>query len=381
MERTHKVAMKSIGQEKRNKVLFVNHCLTGGGSEKAMTSLANYFAAQGFEVEMLLLSEQPRTYSVNEKIKIKECYCPIDGNKIVWHFKRIKTIREAIKKSEAPVIITFMWDISMNVILACAGLRKKIIASERCDPHNEPRKLMWLAMHFILPFADMTVFQTPMVQSYYPRRVQRRSVVIPNAIADNIPEPDRNPAKIKKEIIGVGRFAEQKNFEMLINAFAEVYRKYPDYKLIIYGDGPLRSKYEDLIIRLGLSDAVRLPGYLQDVNERMSYATLYVNSSNYEGISNAMLEAMAMGIPCICTDCPVGGASLIIRNEYNGLLVPVGDSKILAEAIFKLMNNIVLYHQIQDEAKKIRITNSVHRIGEQWLDIIINLDKEGLNHK
>jgi glycosyltransferase involved in cell wall biosynthesis len=216
-----------------------------------------------------------------------------------------------------------------------------------------------------------------MVQSYYPRKVQRRSVVIPNAIAENIPEPDRDAEKIRKEIVGVGRFTEQKNFEILIESFAVVYREHPDYTLIIYGDGPLRKKYEDQIKRLGLSDAVRMPGYLENVNERMRYASIYVNSSNYEGISNAMLEAMAMGIPCVCTDCPVGGASLVIKNEHNGILVPIGNQKVLSEAILKLINDNTLCHRIENEAIKIRIMNSVGRIGNQWLNIVRNLGDRG----
>ena len=365
----YRESIASKEREISKKVLFVNHCLTGGGSEKAMALIANYFATRGYEVEMLLLNEQPRTYSIDRRIKVTECYCPIERNKLIWHFNRIKTIRKAIKNCAAPTVITFMWDINMNVILACAGLGKKIIASERCDPHSEPRKLMWFAMNFVLPFADMTVFQTHMVQTYYPQRVQRRSVVIPNAISDNIPEPDRDPSKIRKEIIGVGRFTEQKNFEMLIKVFAEVYRKYSDYKLIIYGDGPLRTKYEEQIIRLGLSGVVSLPGYLQNVNERMRYAAIYVNSSNYEGISNAMLEAMAMGIPCVCTDCPVGGARMVIQNGVNGMLVPLGDDFEMIESIFNLLSHRDLYEKIQEESSKIRELLSIKKIGNEWVDL------------
>ncbi len=352
------------------KVLFVNHSLTGGGSEKAMSLIANYFASQGIEVEMLLLSEQPRTYKVDERIRIIECYCPIEGNKLVWHLRRIRTIRDSIKKSDAPVVITFMWDINMNVILACAGLGKRIITSERCDPHNEPRKLMWFAMHFVLPFADMTVFQTPMVQGYYPKSVQRRSTVIPNAISEDVPDPDRDPEKIRKEIVAVGRFTKQKNFELLIDAFSDIHGKYPEYKLIIYGDGPLRHEMEQQIRKLGLDNSVRLPGYVSDVNERMRYAAIFVNSSNYEGISNAMLEAMAMGLPCICTDCPVGGARMLIQDGVNGILVQVGNKDQLVSKISILLERNDFSKKIRESADSVRKKYATEHIGRMWMEKI-----------
>lgn len=362
-------------QETNKKILFVNHCLTGGGSEKAMTLIANFFASQGFNVEMLLLNEQPRTYNPDGRIKVTECYCPVKGNKLFWHFRRIMTIRDAIKKSDASIVISFMWDINMNVILACFGLGKKIITSERCDPRNESRMLMRFAMYFVLPFADITVFQTSVVQKYYPKCVRKRSVVIPNAISNIVPVPDRDPLKIRKEIVGVGRFTEQKNFEMLISAFANVHRNHLDYKLIIYGDGPLRSKYEELILRLGLKDYVSLPGYLKDVNERMRYASIYVNTSNYEGISNAMLEALSMGLPCICTDCPVGGASMVINDGVNGKLIPVGDINSLESKIEELLLDDRVRISIGEEAIKTRDIYSITKIGNRWINLLFMVNR------
>lgn len=360
--------MKPINQKKTNTILFVNHCLTGGGSEKTMTLIANYFASHDYEVEMVLLNEHPRTYGIDERIKISECYCPIKGNKIIWHLNRIKTLRDTIKKSKAPIIVTFMWDINMNVILASAGLGKKIIASERCDPHNETRKLMRFAMHFILPFADMTVFQTEMVKGYYPKRVQRKSVVIPNSISEDLPLPDRDT--VKSEIVAVGRLTDQKNFEMLIRAFKKVTDVKDKITLVIYGEGAERKKLERIIKELSLTDKVELPGYINDVNLKMRNSMIYVNSSNYEGISNAMLEAMAMGIPCVCTDCPVGGASMVIRNEENGLLVPINDDVSMADSIIRLIDDKALYERIQENAMEVRGQYSIEKIGERWVQVI-----------
>lgn len=357
----------------QKKVLFVNHCLTGGGSEKAMTLIANYFASHNIDVTMLLLNEYERTYEVDNRIEIIECYCPIGKSKLIWHLKRIKTIRDALKESKATVVITFMWDINMNVILASWGLNKKIIASERCDPLHEHRKLIKFAINFILPLADFSVFQTEQVRSYYPKRIRKNSCVIPNALADNLPLPDRS--NVENTIVAIGRMTEQKNFEMLLIVFSLFVQNFEKYKLIIYGDGPLRSRLQEQANSLGIAGKVFFPGYISDVNNKMKNAAMYVNSSNYEGISNAMLEAMAMGIPSICTDCPVGGAAMIIHNEINGLLVPVNDATAMLNAMYKVALSDELSSKMSKAGTEIRTTLNINVIGNKWLQLYKKIEK------
>ncbi len=358
----------------QKEVLFINHCLTGGGSEKAMTLIANYFVKQGINTSMVLLNKQKRTYMVDERIHIIECYCPIQGNKWIWHLKRIKTIRDVLKKSKAKIVITFMWDINMNVILANWGLKKKIIASERCDPRHETRKLIKFAMNFILPFADFSVFQTEQVRNYYPKRVQKKSCVIPNALADDLPPPNRST--IEKTIVAIGRMTEQKNFEMLINVFSDFLRKFSEYYLIIYGDGPLRTKLQKQAQDLGIENKVFFPGYVSNINYRIKNASMYINSSNYEGISNAMLEAMAMGVPSVCTDCPVGGASMTISNEINGLLVPVNNANALLDAMCKIASSSKLSKKLSMASIQIRKTLNINAIGNDWLQIYKTMEEK-----
>ncbi len=320
------------------KVLFVNLRLTAGGSEKVMTTLAGAFAEHGIDTEMLLLKDEPKTYHVNPKVKIIECYCPMASNKIKWHIDRILSIRQAIKKSNADTIISFMWDINMNVIMACLGLNKRIIVSERADPSNESRKRTFrFACKWILPRADITVFQTPQVREMYPRSIQKKSVVIPNPIPNSLPEPYQRERK--KVIIAAGRLTKQKNFEMLMKAFQIFSKDHPDFQLNIYGEGHLKSELEKCAEELGIKDKVTMPGYVSNVNEVMNDAAIYASSSNYEGISNSMLEALAMGIPSVCTDCPVGGAAMVIQSGVNGILVPVNGINQMASAFSKIADS------------------------------------------
>lgn len=349
------------------KVLFINRCLNGGGSERAMTLIANHFASKSIDTWMMLLSDEPHTYKVDHRINIVECFCPIAGNKLKWHVDRIVTIRKSIKKIKPDVIITFMWDINMNVILASIGLKCKIIASERCDPKNEPRKLIHFAMHFILPMADYTVFQTEQVRGYYPKSVWNKSCIIPNAISDSIPVPDRS--NVEKKIVAAGRMTEQKNFSMLLQAFSQFCNEVKGYTLVIYGDGTLRNQLEHEAKKLGISEHVSMPGYVNDVNLKMRDAAMYINSSDYEGISNAMLEALAMGIPSICTDCPVGGAREVITDSVNGILVPVGEVEYLSEAMLKIANDNVLAENLSKNAIEVRYDYAIEIIGERWLKV------------
>lgn len=349
------------------KVLFVNRSLNGGGSERAMTVIANYFANQGIETWMMLLCDEPHTYKVDQRINIVECFCPILGNKIRWHIDRIITIRKSIKEIKPDVIITFMWDINMNVILASIGLKCKVIASERCDPKNEPRKLIHFAMHFVLPMADYTIFQTEQVRGYYPKKIRKNSCVIPNAISDNIQEADRS--NIVKKIVAVGRLTEQKNFSMLLNAFSNFSKEVTGYTLVIYGDGPLRKKLELEAKNLGISEYVIMPGYVNDVILKIRDAVMYINSSDYEGISNAMLEALAMGIPSICTDCPVGGAREIIKNGINGILVPIQEAECLSDAMIKIAENSDFADKLSKNALEVRHDYGIETIGKRWMEV------------
>lgn len=354
----------------QNKVLFVNLRLTGGGSEKVMAILASYYAEHGIDTGMLLLKDEERVYPISDKVKITECYCPRNGNRLLWHFKRISSIRKAIRESGADTVISFMWDVNMNVVLACMGLGKKVIISERADPHNSTRfKAHNFAIKWILPWADKIVFQTPMAKETYTRRSRKKGVIIPNPIVIKEDNVDENNAPCKKEIISAGRLMEQKNFEMLIQAFAIFSKEHPDYKLTIYGDGPLRGKLEDQITGLGLEDKVSLPGFVSDLNDRMKQVKIYASSSDYEGISNAMLEALAAGLPSVCTDCPVGGAAMAIEDHVSGILVKVGDAEGMAKAFAEIADDEKFAGELSEKAREKMREFRIDNVARRWMEL------------
>lgn len=350
------------------KLLFINSSLTGGGSERVMTLLANYFSDE-YDVSMILVREKSEeNYKTKNKVNlIKFKYN--SHNKILIFLKRFIMLRKTIKNLNPDCVISFMTDINFTTLLACMGLKVKIIVSERADPKYRSKKILkGLLEKMLYPISDKIVFQTELVKSYYNEKIQKKSVVIPNPVNPELITCEKT--KKSKKIIAVGRLTEQKNFALLIESFSQFHNKFPDYKLEICGDGPLKQELIDFSKNLKILDFVEFSGFISNVNEHMAKAEIYVSTSNYEGISNSMIEALAMGIPTICTDCPVGGASLMIKNRENGILIPVGDGEALTQALIELASNIEFCQKIGKSAQKVKDDFSIDKIGKMWKKII-----------
>ena len=353
----------------KGKILFVNSSLTAGGSEKVMTILANEFSKANYDVTMILIkSTAKENYKLDNNIKcvrFKYKY----KNKIFKYIERVKKIRKSIKENKYDYIISFMYGINTSTLLASIGTGIPVIVSERCDPASRKlNKLIRKIEDRLYKRAKTIVLQTEQVKKQYPNYLQEKFVVIPNPISDEIIQPFKGEREHK--IVAVGRLSSQKNFEMLIDAFKEISEEYSDYKLIIYGEGPLRNKLSEKIEYLNLTNKVELPGYVDNVNELMNNAKIYVSSSNFEGISNSMLESLAMGIPTICTNCPVGGAEMFIDDHENGILIPVGDCKELVKSIREILANEDLEKKLSNNAISVREQLNSKKIFKRWEELI-----------
>lgn len=349
--------------------LFLNSSLTNGGSERVMTLIANYFAETGHEVSMLLLREKASAdYQVSEKLRCIQLHYPTT-NKMRIFIRRYFLVRKYIRELNPDTIIAFMWDINIFTILACLGLHKRVVISERAHPRMGTQSVMRkFGQRYLYRLADQIVLQTEAVKQFYIRQVQRKCTVIPNPINQDIPRKWSGPRE--KVIVAAGRLTAQKNFAMLLRAFARFHKLQENYKLIIYGEGELKESLQAQARDLCVDQFIDFPGYVSDVNSKMRRASMYVSSSDYEGISNSMLEALAMGIPSICTDCPVGGAALAIKNNINGLLIPVGDEGALVEAMCKVAGNTEFSNNISDEATKIGQLFSIEQVCAIWEQIL-----------
>ena len=260
-------------------------------------------------------------------------------------------------------ISMLFWMNDMNV--RCRA-RDKVICCERNNPSKkEPENMGRICS--IYEQADHVVFQSQKVRDLFPESVKSHSSIILNPTLTEIKrkEPSRH------RIVNIGRLHPQKNQKMLIRAFNEFYRSHPGYELSIYGDGEERRNLEGLIHDLGLEDAVILHGNTDNVHEEAADAEMVVLSSDYEGLPNALLECMMMGMACISTACE--GAVDVIDNNENGLLTEIGDEKALAEAMALLADDPALRKKLGDNAQKSSGRFRKDRIIAQWKQLIEDL--------
>ncbi len=348
------------------KVLFINRRLSVGGSERVMTLLANGMAEAGIKVDMAVIQNMERTYEVDDRVNIIQ----LDYDKcnfLTRTLKRIKMLRKIMKEGNYDGVVSFLHIINFLTIIAGRGI-KNIVVSERADPRMSSTVIIRLGRKYLYPKASKLVFQTEDAKSCFPDKIQRNGYIIPNPINDKLPKP--YSGERKKTIVAVGRFTLQKNFKMSIDAFSKLHKEYPDYKLIIFGTGVLKDELNNYVRSMGLEKFVEFPGFVKNIIEEIADAGMYISSSDFEGISNSMLEALAMGIPSVCTDCPVGGARMTIKNSENGILIPVGDTEALYEGMKKIIEDKEFAENIAKNAVKIREDLSLKKVVNMWIDVI-----------
>lgn len=344
------------------KIVFVCNHLYGGGAERVLCTLANSFSNCGYDIEILVFDGKKR-YPLNNKIIVKDIG---DSNSL---FKQSKRIRHEIAKTTTDAVISFEYFVNLCTILACSNMKCKVIVSERNDPSIVGSGVLKDRLrNFLYRFCDTLVCQTEDAKKYFPYYIQKNAVVILNPLKNGLPEPWRG--KRKDEIVSFGRLNKQKNLSLLIEAFAEFYINHPTFKLAIFGDGEEYDKLIRLVKEKHLDKAVEISHSRTDIHERIVNSKIYVSSSDYEGLSNSMLEAMAIGLPTICTDCPCGGARMVISNGINGVLIPVGDKNALVSALEKLSENYELADNISTNASTLREKLSVDKITEQWAHLL-----------
>ena len=346
------------------KISFFIGSMGTGGAERVISILANEYSRKGWQTEIVMLLGDTVAYDLESSIGLIKMNGKRDSyikNALDW----LKDIRSYIKRSNPDVIVSFIGRINALVLTATIGLNVPVIVSERNDPKRDGRgKMMLQYCNLIYHFARAIVFQTKYEQSCFSKTLYKKGVIIANPIDLKI-----LPAEKKRlEIITVGRLSPQKNQKMLIDAFFEVHKKFPDVSLKIYGDGTEKNALAERIAQYRLADSVEICGNVKDIHERMSGALVFVLTSEFEGLSNALLEAMSLGIFCISTDYP--GAEEIIDDKKNGLLVPRGNVPALVKAIVEVLENPILYQKcIKNGLEKSKIYKKA-TVLNNWIDVI-----------
>ncbi len=328
------------------KYLFVVPSLSHGGAERVVSILADQTAKSGREAVVAVHFEADDPYAADGRVRVIN----LSGLREAQYRERfsapyflylIHRLRRVIAEEHPDYILPFLWTTCIRVDLARRFLQPGpvILQTVRNNPESFPEN-RWLKLYrnHLVAKAPGTIVQTERQKAYFPKRHHDRIHILPNPVSDEAFGINRTRPRAGYRIVAAGRLERQKNYPLLIRAFRDVSESQPEIYLEIFGSGSQETALREEIANLGLEHRITLKGRSSQLQEIYGEADLYVMTSDFEGMPNTLMEAMACGLPCISTDCPTGPSDLI-RDGETGLIVPVGDRSGLAKAMAYALEN------------------------------------------
>ena len=363
------MASEMSNKHNKKEILVVTVELGDGGAERVLSELMGSWVDKGHNVTLIQTKpgSSGHSYKMDKRIN-NICFRPRGRTRVSRYFFEILSLLKYLRKHQDATVVALL-NASIRIVGVCSLFTKnRIVFSERCDPRFTPptRIMRWLRDQ-LFKLASVCVFQTEDAKKLFPNSVQRKGVVIPNPINPELPQvmyKERN-----KVILTACRLHSQKNVPMLIQAYSKLIKEYPEYSLHIYGTGEEKDTLQQLIDENGITDKAILMGHSSDIYNIMQTSAMYVCTSNYEGLSNSLIEALCMGMPVISTDHPIGGARAMITDKEDGLLIPVGDVDALYQAMKYLIENPEYAEMLGENAQKLRERWPVDTIADRWLDL------------
>ncbi len=350
------------------RIMFYISSMGRGGAERVLSYLAEDLSGQ-YHITVLTDHANEQEYPLPKAVRRMNIgdypknglFAPVFRK--LW---RKKKIREAYREVMPDAAVGFMGNNAVRLIVAARKEKGMKIAAIRMNPVHEfgnglyKRVVCRLLMH-----ADRIVCQNESQRQYFPKSLQEKTVIIKNPIGEAFFRPRYEGVRPQK-IVAVGRLDDNKNHQMLIRAFQKVHARFPEAVLTIYGEGGARSGLEALIAELGMEKCVMLPGITERISEQIYDAAAYVLCSVSEGISNALLEAMALGLAVVSTDCEGGSSAELIRDGENGFLVPIGDIDALSERLIRLLSDVDLNKRLGSSAAEAGRKYGRPQIAKEW---------------
>ena len=397
----------------KKSITFLIKVMNGGGAERVISILSSALVKRGFDITLILthqkmneaylrdIAEEVQVISLEDQVEgktgeplgasLRMLYARLlgkcsrvfqgkdsDASLIQKYYARnyvkVSWLKEYFNNHRKSTVIAFLYD-SIFLSMLSVSCENKVIISERGDPEQSLASKTTMAfLHSMFPKADHVVFQSPDVQKWYETNMGVKGQVIFNPIKRDLPE--RYRGERQKKIVNFCRISDQKNLELLIETFLRLHEDYLEYELYIYGDAVgngaegYLEKIRDVIAEKDVNHRIRLLSGCSDIHEKIRDYAMFVSSSDFEGMSNSMLEAMAIGLPVVCTDCPAGGARAVIKDHENGILVPVRDAERMYQAMREVIENPELANHLSQNAVRIREEQSLDNIIEKWMEII-----------
>jgi len=370
--------------------LAISH-LGGGGAERACVLLAEGLRDNGFSVTVMTLSDSPVDfYSLPDDVgRVRLHFFRRSPNvaRAAWNFARgNRILRRALAETGADCVVSFTDQINIHCGLALAGLRIRHLASVQIDPHLCSLDTKWRVLRrLVYPRIDRIVSASSGSDSALTWLPSRKRCVIHNPLPPLPPascdagRPDILDAG-KKWILAVGRLTSQKGHDILLRSFHEICSQFPEWNIVILGEGGRRDDLIRLADSLSIRDRVVLPGAVRDVFPWYFACDLFVLPSRFEGFGNVLAEAMSCGLPVISTDCPSGPGE-IVQHGVDGQLVPADDPQTLAQAMTSLMADASLRKRLGEKARKVVNRFSLPRIAGQWEDLIRTVASESAKRR
>lgn len=370
------------------KILFFIYSLSCGGAERATANLANYWAERDWDVGIVTLAAETQDfYALHPKVRRIALRLTQESPNPVWgainNMRRVMAFRKVLREERPDVAVGMMT--SASVLLALAGLRMNRIVRIGCEQNHPPMYplgLYWEHLRkFAYPCLDAVVALTNESAQWIANNTGARCIrVIPNPLVWPLPSqpPKLDPHEYlepgQRVLLSVGKLTEQKGFDLLIAVFAELAPRFPEWVLVILGEGPLRKQLEVQVLATGLQGRVLLPGVAGNVQDWYKRADAYVLSSRFEGFGNVLSEALAEGLPAVSFDCPAGPRN-IIRHGIDGMLLPAGDLGELKRTLRQLMSDETLRRRLGERAVEVRERFSVERVAMIWEELFARLIK------
>ena len=356
------------------RIVFITNSIGFGGAEKMLTFVANSLSDRGHICAIVNLGAVPEyvnTYkqSIDEHIDVFNVKDRIQQKN---RKAEISVVAQYAKEFQADVLIGFTNFPNMYASIVGRMLRIQSIMSERGDPAKTlSNTFKDKILKLIINGSSGGVFQTDGAKSFYGKRLRKRGVVIPNPIFIKGTVPDVPYEEREKVVVSVGRLDNvQKRLDVMLKSFSIFIKKHPEYTLKIYGSGDDENAVRQWCIDLHIQNRVMFMGVTKTPMQDISNAGMFLITSDYEGISNSLLEAMAVGLPCVSTDHTPGGARLLITDHMNGLLAPMGDAETLARAMCEFADNPELAQKCGNNARDVVNRFETKRIIDMWENYI-----------
>lgn len=359
------------------KILLLVSSMHGGGAERVAATLASAWAMRGDRVTLMptYSARGECAYALSPQVEtvwLADLVEQSGQRASLWN--RGRRLRRFVQEHQPDVIVSFLTNVNVVALMATWGLKVPVIVCERTNPAfatNLERRLRWLR-RWLYPRADVVTVQTPDSIPIFHKMVpgMRQLHAIPNPLPEGIPVRRPGVAEHgtpgRRRLVAMGRFAPVKQFDLLIRVFARLAAEYPDWDLYLWGEGPQRRALEDQIARDDLMGRVMLPGRTRQPWHELAAADAFVLTSAVEGFPNALMEAMAAGLPAVSFDCPSGPADLTDHGQ-DGLLVPPQDEEALYAALHRLMGDAELRARLGAQAMRaVRTRYALPVVLAQW---------------